>query len=294
MYGARPLGDHTLVYERLRKFRILDVQTFGIYDSGTNLLEDVIGHNFLVCKRQGGTNYVAMTNTSDTCIHHNRWAFSKHINPNFLLPMYAAALPLLHGRTALFVREETVVITISRDPMAQIQGWKKAPYDDLRSCTSRGEGVWLTACKFCTKHPDSRGAKCGGNKAIVGGEFESLPDIWNAYNTGYIALNDLDFKQVINTRYEDLVFNPKMVIERISEVTNMPMPSNIQIPSAPAKAHGKPHGLAKAKMDIEKRTFMLKYSEAELRFICERLKTVTVAHFNYTTSFCAKFHVPRI
>merc|ERR1719387_3000741 len=105
------------------------VQDMGMYGSGTNLLYETIQWSYPLC----GTNpskpeldKIALE-SDEYCVKF--CGLHKHVNPNLVLQAVQGQpskffLPL---RDEISRRGEVVVLAIIRDPLAQINSWKRNP-----------------------------------------------------------------------------------------------------------------------------------------------------------------------
>merc|ERR1712012_1265297 len=112
-------------------------------------------------------------------------------------------------------KDRIVVVAMVRDPLAQIKGWQKAPYGmthcvahcaetDTSSDCVDGTAWLVRPCSFKGYQP----GKQHQGKGRSGGNFSSLPDIWNSYVQGYLRLRALGgYKAMEIIRFEDLVLD---------------------------------------------------------------------------------------
>mmetsp|Transcript_173404 Transcript_173404/g.550487 ORF Transcript_173404/g.550487 Transcript_173404/m.550487 type:complete len:268 (-) Transcript_173404:353-1156(-) len=212
----RLLGANStvVIYQRIveHSARQLWFQSFGMCDSGNNLLLETLVSNFPFCCQVSSRRSL-----SALMLPAKRWCvrlmgMEKHANPHEFLRA-ASGEEVLHfsaSRPEFTRKRRIAMVTLVRDPLAQLAGWKKSPHGLMkcvsrRDCSERLHGhihkregshghhghirrncsappAWVTQpCNF-SEH--ATGPLQGSGR--VGGEFASLPDVWNAHTSGYL------------------------------------------------------------------------------------------------------------
>eukprot|EP00435_Cladocopium_sp_Y103_P065563 s168_g27.t1 len=182
-------------------------------------------------------------------------------------------------------RHRIVIVAMVRDPLSQLQSWRKAPYG-MERCAKRKRCPFSTATADCASKTAWLTEPCQFFEAvsgppgtgIVGGAFRSLPGIWNAYTWGYVRTAGLQeesgYKSVVLVRFEDLVTEPAGVIRRtacvhpgacwyvmISLAMEMTMKdAAISVMEGVAKHHGKAKNRSTEIRSLESRDFVKDYS----------------------------------
>lgn len=234
-----------------------DALLFGMFDSGTNLLEKFTKKNipgFRISNVRFG----------------NIW---KHLYPAQIL-----------RRVPKVKRPRTLVMAVVRNPVSQISGWKKAPYD-LGRCLKSGQ--WLGQSCMCGS---GHGSMYDCSKD--GLAYRGFPDVWNSYVRGYKQLERAGFMKVVTVRYEDLVMSPENVLKTIAMNYGVPLTGNIKTIDRPAKKHGSCIGREKAIHKLTQRTYRNTFDHSQLALICSRLDASLLRSLNYQDE-CPGSHVPQ-
>jgi len=278
------------------------MQLLGMYDSGTNLMLGTLVSNFPLCCQQARRPDIAEMQVPASS--HGRclsWtAAEKHVNPLGLLGA------LRGNKTKHFdpqlwdflQKRQTVTVAMVRDPLAQLQSWRKAPYG-MERCAKRrrcpfatptpncvAKTAWITEpCQFFETGTAAVGS------GVTGGSFKSLPAIWNVYTEGYVRIvEESGYKHVLLVRFEDLVMDPKPTIDRISEAMEMPLEATaVNVVNSAAKAHGKAKNRSTEMRSLSSRDFMKDYSMPELRAACVRLNFSLAERVGYPLKECQTF-----
>eukprot|EP00913_Durusdinium_trenchii_P006945 g6533.t1 len=277
--NVKELNEHVQIYQRVvpvsSKRSLL--QLLGMYDSGTNLMLATIVSNFPLCcqqayrpdimdlqieaqdhgllarrSRENAARWVA--ESRGRCLH---WATpEKHVNPLQMLDALKGQ-KMKHWDPKLVdfqQKHQIAIVALVRDPLAQLQSWKKAPYG-LERCAKRKRcafhstatdciptTAWIT--EPCTWWDPARHHNAG----ITGGSFPSLPAIWNGYTLGYWRLRaESGYKQVLLVKFEEFRYDALPMstphcphLRRISEAMDMRVHSeDVAVAERAAKAHGK-------------------------------------------------------
>lgn len=292
------------VYQRIvpATSQLSYMQLMGMYDSGTNLMLATLAGNFPLCCQQARRPDISGLQVP--AAPHGRclaWATpEKHVNPLKLLGTIQGNKTKYWNPELWDFRERhrIVVVAMVRDPLSQLQSWRKAPYG-MERCAKRkrcpfsgatadcaSKTAWLTEpCQFFDGTDGPPGA------GIIGGAFGSLPGIWNAYTWGYVRLQEeAGYKSVFLVRFEDLVTDPVGIIQRISVAMEMTIEdAAIKVMEGVAKDHGEAKNRSTEMRSLESRTFMKAYSLPELKVACVRLNFSLAQKVGYPLQECQVF-----
>ncbi|CAK9013321.1 unnamed protein product [Durusdinium trenchii] len=301
--NVKELNEHVQIYQRVvpvsSKRSLL--QLLGMYDSGTNLMLATIVSNFPLCCQQAYRPDIMdlqiEAQDHGRCLH---WATpEKHVNPLQMLDALKGQ-KMKHWDPKLVdfqQKHQIAIVALVRDPLAQLQSWKKAPYG-LERCAKRKRcafhstatdciptTAWIT--EPCTWWDPARHHNAG----ITGGSFPSLPAIWNGYTLGYWRLRaESGYKQVLLVKFEELVMAPAAVVSRISEAMDMRVHSeDVAVAERAAKAHGKAKDRNAAIKSLESRDFVKSYTAKELKATCIRLNFSLASSVGYRLTECEDF-----
>lgn len=296
-------SDIVNVYRRIvpATSKLSYMQLMGMYDSGTNLMLATLVSNFPLCCQQA--HRPDISGLQVPAKPHGRclaWGTpEKHVNPLQLLGAIKGN-KTKHWNPDLWdfrERHQIVLVAMVRDPLSQLQSWRKAPYG-MERCAARkrcpfsatadcaSKTAWLTEpCQFFegTNGPPGAG--------ITGGAFRSLPGIWNAYTLGYVRLQEESgYKSVFLVRFEDLVREPGRAIQRISVAMQMTIEDTaIKVMEEIAKHHGKAKNRSTEMRSLESRAFVKDYSLPELKAACVRLNFSLAQKVGYPLQECQVF-----
>jgi len=258
---------------------VLLLQDLGMYGSGTNLFAATMRSNFNMCEQGRRQNCVKFA------------SMHKHSSPRAYLDAARGiksdekqAKYFDVGRPEFTKKASMVVTAMIRDPLSQLQSWKKEGYGLSHCIKLKGRLRWLTEpCSFIGYFPDKK----QHGKGASGGNFDSLPDVWNGYVKGYRDMfNSGIFKDVVLIRYEDLVMHPEGEVARVALALGLPVPKTVSVKEDKAKAHGNPNNRDSAVAHILKRSFVASYSAEELRHVCELLDLSLVKEVGYEVPEC--------
>lgn len=241
----------------------------GQYDTGTNLLQKLIGAHLKTAVR------VTQEAHKKADAGHYLW---KHTKPENISQEVRKKL------------NGTVALVMVRDPLSWLQSLKKAPYD-LKRCTKKED--WLTApCATPATftdwiaHPDPLASipppkflyvPFPGRPALP-----NLESFWNEWTRDYTHMADFGFADSLVIRYEDLVTDTEKEIQRIAAILHLPPPTEVTPLAAAAKGHGKPVGRAGALKKLREKPYLALYSAADRAAVCARLDAALLRRFNYT------------
>lgn len=221
----------------------------GMFDSGTNLME---------LFARGNVPGIQIYNVN----FGKKTGIWKHTYPSAI----AAKMPEEE-------QKKTVLIAMVRNPIAQIAGWKKAPYA-LRKCLSSQK--WLEGPCQC-------GQGGGQDCTKAGGKYQGFADVWNTYVRQYRDLATQHFRKVLLIRYEDLVLgNLDSIAEQISQSVDLQgRRHGAKVIGKPAKNHGAPVGRNKAIDKIKNRTYRSSFNKLQLKKLCKSLDAELLKEFQY-------------
>lgn len=236
------------------------VQILGLFNSGTNLLEKILNLNFgnqvlLHSDFKPMAKFWLMAQ-EDVCYadeYPNRQTCSlwKHAD----LELVRRRAP---KRFQQFEADDVVAIAIVRDPLAWLQGVRKAPYE-LGNNISQDD--WLT--RSYTLRKDWYGGPPREG-------YPSLSEAWNSHTHSYDSLSQYGFRRNIAIRYEDVVMNLEKAIQTIADVLELPTPTFVSQLEDSAK-FGDSHGHEEAKRLIEGNVYQKMFSQSEKKKACARL-----------------------
>lgn len=206
------------------------VVTVGMFDSGTNLMADMLKLNF-----------------GEDAQPYGSLDFWKHTPPSETGP-YAGQLESIAKFVAL---QSGVVVAMVRNPFAQIAGWKKAPYQ-LSECLSRAELDAPCQLEKLVVHRAPDGT-------LEAEKHQFSPHgpvgVWNDVTSGYVNLAK-KHRNVLLVRYEDLVLEPSATLARVSKQLGVALPTPIRVMEQPAKSHGRALGHSDALVKIQQRLYL--------------------------------------
>eukprot|EP00440_Ansanella_granifera_P046660 gb/GFBE01050529.1/.p1 GENE.gb/GFBE01050529.1/~~gb/GFBE01050529.1/.p1 ORF type:complete len:489 (+),score=72.92 gb/GFBE01050529.1/:1-1467(+) len=265
------------------------VQILGMYDSGTNLLADTIMLNFPVCDaKYEGASSQTLRPVTDVCVRLG--GLIKHSNP---LSLLGAALgqEVHHFNSSMQEinsKNAVLIVAMVRDPLSQLTSWRKAAYEMVHCIRNTTDWTyldrWITPnCTF-----DQHGQRENNrNTGRAGGNFTSLPDVWNSYVQGYFSLRAHGgYKHVEILRYEDLVMNTTRIVHRLATLMSLEPPDRIALETGFAKAHGYPRSRTTAAARIRGKQYIDDFLPEELTLACERLNHTLMGFTGYPPDEC--------
>jgi hypothetical protein len=206
------------------------LQMLGAFDSGTNLLRELLVANL---------RYESLR---EYCPWHGEghcW-FSKHSPPRNLD---------YHVERLRKEGSSVVLVAMVRSPLAHIAGWIKAPYN-------------FAKCIHSTNWTDYHEHPCnleGVDDEGLGQEnFSGPTGVWNRHTQGYDKYSGGAYPGVLGLiiEYERLVFEPEGVVREVADALGIQLSSPFRSIDAPAKAHGDPHGREKAMKEIQEMRYL--------------------------------------
>lgn len=220
---------------------------YGLFNTGTNLLFDLIGKNFKAYQIEPFKQ------------SQPGW---KHAKPS----VYFANNPHLKPQAG------DVMVVMIRDPMSWLMSMRKAPYN-LQSCTVGSD--WTT--RPCTMSCDAaclhthRGPK----------SFANIEDVWNSYMQDYEASSRYGYGKVVLVRYEDLVMQPGVELRRIGDALGIQPAAQVVHQLTPAKNHGMSLGRAQAMEKLRSKSYLHMYGNGDRSKACARLDKPMMQRHGY-------------
>lgn len=248
--------------------RTVAVQIMGLMDTGTNLLQQVLWHNFPMMNFFA--EYPATDGSSEEKMRRlSKKGIWKHAN---LVQVNEHMRPRIRES---FASDEAVMITMVRQPLAWLQSIKKAPYK-LQSCVDGSD--WLQ--RPCV-HPIPAGHAGVDHEIQHNVTYASVMEIWNHWLKAYEEQWPRMFSRALFIRYEDLVLEPVSVIREIAHQLNVTEPANFAIPVESAKKSGLSSGRAEAVDRIRTKSHLWKFAGGELHSACTSLDEDIAEQFGY-------------
>lgn len=239
---------------------------FGMYDSGTKMLSEMIRHN------------LEEPNGVRVCKNYTMWGYCgrvwKHTNPHRIMEL--ETLRNCSRCSKLGNLKDAVAVVMVRHPFSLVRSLQRHSYDMQcggkldRPCYYPEPAMsWLERTQ--AGMPRLKSAPCDKQMELGDECWKSLPDAWNNYVSGYRQLNRVFHKTVI-LRYEDVVEDPESAMRRIASAVDLPMPKDVV---AVKRALGKPgQGFADKGSALDKLAtldYASNYSCSELEALCKRI-----------------------
>lgn len=244
---------------------------FGMYDSGTKMLSELITHN------------LEDPNKVHVCKNYTMWGYCgriwKHTNPHRLMEL--KNLRNCSTCSSMKSLKDAVAVVMVRHPFSLIRSLQRHAYDMTCAAGHHGKGLagpcvyseptedWLQ--KEQAGMPRLLSAPCETKTKPGGTCWRSLPEAWNSYVSGYLELSRL-FHNVVLLRYEDVVEDPAKAVKRIAAAVNLPSPSQVL---AVDRALGLPgHGFTDNGGALDKLStldYTSNFSCPELQVLCNHL-----------------------
>jgi hypothetical protein len=241
------------------------LQILGMYNSGTNLLTQLIKKNLPEAHPAA----------------YPPDAVWKHAKLSALSPGLRREL------------RRHAAVAMLRSPLAWLASLEKAPYN-LADCTEGAD--WLTEpCQMpetWRNAGDPGGPPPPGTVALLGGAsvpvpfvqnripLENVEAVWNRWAADYAHLSAFVRASIV-VRYEDLVRSPEHELARIAALVGGKVRSPFVMQDAPAKGHGRPLNRTAALAKLEQRAYLGLFSDADRRAACARLDGALMAKFGY-------------
>lgn len=239
----------------------------GPFDAGTNLLLTTLETNHPGKVREACDQDCILIDDARTA-HCRIWKHGLNISDapgktHGVEPLYE----LLSYRNKL-QPEDVVVVIMVLNPLSQMISWHKAGYN-LDPCTG------LRSMADYDKPCHNVGMEwygLGHHKELPVTRFASTMDIYNRYMRMYGAIQREGPYTAVLVTYEDLVYSPGDVVNRVAEVVGWPQLDSVAIIDAPAKQHGDPSGRERALEKLRAREWLQEIpSEEAKRAMCKGL-----------------------
>lgn len=232
------------------------VQILGLQDSGTTFLKQLLERNFL-------------QELNISCAHADWFGrgFYKHGNVEMLVRLEP-------WRRRYLEDYDFVGVAIIRNPISWLRSVKKAPYK-LAACVEGHD--WITrACH----HPCPVGHT--GHLSHIEADFRNLGTVWSNWTHTYQKLHQFGFKDSIIIRYEDLVQNTQLTLDRIGEVIGSKTKKRLHEVYEPSKPGGRPVDYDEALKKIQQREYLAEYTASELRQACNTVDVQLMQHYDFS------------
>lgn len=242
-------GANGTVFEQLNRtgYSRPRADFFGLFNTGTNLLHALVTKNM---------------KEDDMAKWELRGPKWKHAKPEILY----ANFPWLKPKAS------DVFVGLLRNPMSWLQSMRKAPYN-LQSCTVGSS--WTTqSCKMsCDKYCllTHRTAK----------SWPNIEAVWNTYAQDYAAALRYGYGKVVLIRYEDLVTQPEVELQKIAHALGIPLRGTLTQQHAPAKKHGLCAGRQAALAKLRSKSYLGLYQARDRARACGLLTRPTMHARNY-------------
>lgn len=246
-----------------------EVIIFGMYNTGTNLMTDLIRKN------------LEKPNGVELCRNFSAGAYCggvwKHTHPN-RIEYLSTFLHDSRREINLGGFREAVAVVMVRHPFSLLRSMQVADYD--MDCGNLSQPGWLKAPCYYRPTDKLLEAQLGMprlNKPtcydLAAPCWDNLVSAWNSYTYGYLHLIQELFHKVIFLRYEDVVTNPHPALEQIAFLANVSMPREVMQVLNPSKMV---NGFAsndheEALQKVNAVGYLSDYSDEEHRDICSQL-----------------------
>jgi len=228
------------------------MQIMGHYNSGTNLLQELVAKNFpQIAPESDGP-------ATGDC------EFWKH--------SCLRTLKTEHGSTLDTCNSKKVTgIAMIRNPLSWLLSCKRVFYD-LHEC-NKGDD-WLR--RACTYPP--------GTPSYLGGKtFDDVEQIWSIWTSDYGSLKQFGFNQSVAIKYEDLVMDTEVQLELIAKVLGVEFSGDVKQvedavhPTAVTVEGGRDLAIEK----ITSKSYLDDFSKQELTDACSRLDRKLMRQYGY-------------
>jgi hypothetical protein len=172
---------------------------------------------------------------------------------------------------------DTVLVAMTRSPIAQIASWRKAPYC-LKDCVNRDWQQYKNNCSAPLSAYGCTETDCPPRGHV---EFRTTMDVYNSFMRQYKQLrNDGRFAAVHLVAYEDLVYSPEEVMAGLQKDLHWPeKPVYLEDGpiTDPAKHSGRAQGRETAIENLKSRTHLKLLGAKAVRILCGLLDDEAVA-----------------
>eukprot|EP00928_Gymnodinium_smaydae_P010408 TRINITY_DN1391_c0_g1_i1.p1 TRINITY_DN1391_c0_g1~~TRINITY_DN1391_c0_g1_i1.p1 ORF type:complete len:359 (-),score=18.24 TRINITY_DN1391_c0_g1_i1:102-1124(-) len=248
-------------------------QAIGLFNTGTNLLEQLLELNFPEFGRD-----TKIWKHSNLKYNQEFKDSSKTVNDVHSNYNYSA-------------------IALIRNPFSWLVSMLKAPYD-LQFCLGqdfkpkfKARKDWLThecfmpcpttAPRTYLRYSNEERLHCGDMHAKT---LSSIVEVWNEWNRAYTAATRYGFDRILVIRYEDLVSYPTGTLAQIAKYLDVPMPAAPKIPEEPAKTHGNAVDRDAALNKIRNREYMESFGTKDVSWACQQFDKSLLERYNYAWS----------
>jgi hypothetical protein len=243
------------------------VNIFGLYNSGTNLLQMLLDFSFRnasICPDTGQSKI-------RTCRHDT--PTSKHANVDYIEREF---LPQ--------AREKGIrTLFVIRNPISNLLSMHKLPYS-LDSCVGPQVDNWVGTVCSCQeiKHAKHQGDPlCEKDRQ----NFTSVADVWNTYISGYARLANSGSTPALLIRYEDLVQDPGAVMLRTAHFLSEDSATIPSLKDAMKASAKKSNGIGREAALKKIRTKSYRsdpgYNGGRLGHLCAQLNKTLLDRFGY-------------
>ena len=302
MYG-RGGGPRILGLESCQKFREITMERVrhvahsGLFNTGTNLLEQTFARN--PCARRDGTvtvdfqvpwgkhNPVSWRGTHiavEAIRKHKRNQISRGtaeqlVNISHVLPVVLVKDPLTWMKSMCRNLYDITVNTHSPSCPSPLAAYQGQPSD------VKGDRASLMATRPTAAAASAKAVvKWQGSKRVW--TYDSMVHLWSRWNGAYANLNTSAVPRLM-VRYEDLIFDTERTMATICECTGAAKPAGVfevQEASSKTKGSGKgePSDRAKALTMYSSPVERVKgYTDADFAFMRAHLDPYLISFFHY-------------
>jgi len=257
--------DHRLGKGFLRKVITapakLNVNVFGLQNSGTDLLNAMLHVNF-----GNQLNYYSSGVADETSnSRHGHW---KHAN---LKEKWASAEQAAIAQQG---EEHIHAIIMIRNPLSWLQAMKQTP-EELEQCVAGDD--WLA-------RPCLHKVPGGQDSPVPSKTFNSLSSIWNQWNDGYQNAQEFGFQHRVMLTYESLVRNPKGTMDHIANFLGLKVPA--QGWAMPSASESRDEALSA----LYTKRYMEEFNPQEKGQACQQLDSDLQRLYGYDDCEWTKYH----
>lgn len=246
-----------------------EVIILGMYNAGTSLMTHLIRENL------EKPNKVQLCH--DLTADGQCGGVWKHTHPSRISKSHA----MLHDlRRNLPELSEAIAVVVVRNPFSLIQSLRNRHHD--MDCGDVSEGHdWTRAPCYLHEHPQAKlstprlsRSTCHDSNESDEPCWKNVVSAWNSYSYDYLYSIQSLFHKVIFVRYEDIVLDPRPVLEQIAFSANVHMPPKVR-----EVTNGDLRSSALQKLSSE--DFMSEYTHNQRHHVCEQLNLQVVYTLGY-------------
>lgn len=245
---------------------ILRVQVLGMFDTGTELLANLLHDNF-----RGQLRAMEYEAPVGSIWKHSDLSLVHSMQP------WRADIARKNGLAA---------VAIVREPLSWLQSVHRFPYL-LEKALAADD--WITApTRF-----DS-GSQAGTNSSAslhFDHEYGSIVHVWNTWAANYLRLQDFGYEKAVWIRYEDLVVDTQGTLNKIAKALRLRPPAEVRQQEDAAKFKGATHNQAVDKISNQK--YLYAFTAAQLQDACSQVDRELVHQYNYTDCIYPHFNFLR-